>query len=343
MKPSGIGGQAVLEGIMMRNKDKYSVAVRKPDKEIVVDVENCKDTSKRLKIFRMPFIRGVFSFVDSLVIGIKTLTYSAGFYEDEEETNDLPVDKVTRSIFKEKAESFLMGLTVCISVLFSVLLFIVLPYGISELLKNVMNIRSNTVLAVVEGVLRILIFLIYMVLISKMKDIQRTFMYHGAEHKCINCIENGFELNVENVRMSSRIHKRCGTSFLFFVMFVSIVCFIAISAIMPKDVNVFVKVIVRLLLVPVIAGISYEILRAAGKYENAFLNIISKPGMWMQKFTTKEPDDSMIEVGIKAVEAVFDWRQFLDENKADFAKNTDTDSNEEDDVDIFQIDEIKER
>ncbi len=343
MKPSGIGGQAVLEGIMMRNKDKYSVAVRKPDKEIVVDVENCKDTSKRLKIFRMPFIRGVFSFVDSLVIGIKTLTYSAGFYEDEEETNDLPVDKVTRSIFKEKAESFLMGLTVCISVLFSVLLFIVLPYGISELLKNVMNIRSNTVLAVVEGVLRILIFLIYMVLISKMKDIQRTFMYHGAEHKCINCIENGFELNVENVRMSSRIHKRCGTSFLFFVMFVSIVCFIAISAIMPKDVNVFVKVIVRLLLVPVIAGISYEILRAAGKYENAFLNIISKPGMWMQKFTTKEPDDSMIEVGIKAVEAVFDWRQFLEENKADFAKNTDTDSNEEDDVDIFQIDEIKER
>ncbi len=343
MKPSGIGGQAVLEGIMMRNKDKYSVAVRKPDKEIVVDVENCKDTSKRLKIFRMPFIRGVFSFVDSLVIGIKTLTYSAGFYEDEEETNDLPVDKVTRSIFKEKAESFLMGLTVCISVLFSVLLFIVLPYGISELLKNVMNIRSNTVLAVVEGVLRILIFLIYMVLISKMKDIQRTFMYHGAEHKCINCIENGFELNVENVRMSSRIHKRCGTSFLFFVMFVSIVCFIAISAIMPKDVNVFVKVIVRLLLVPVIAGISYEILRAAGKYENAFLNIISKPGMWMQKFTTKEPDDSMIEVGIKAVEAVFDWKQFLEENKADFAKNTDTDSNEEDDVDIFQIDEIKER
>lgn len=343
MKPSGIGGQAVLEGIMMRNKDKYSVAVRKPDKEIVVDVENCKDTSKRLKIFRMPFIRGVFSFVDSLVIGIKTLTYSAGFYEDEEETNDLPVDKVTRSIFKEKAESFLVGLTVCISVLFSVLLFIVLPYGISELLKNVMNIRSNTVLAVVEGVLRILIFLIYMVLISKMKDIQRTFMYHGAEHKCINCIENGFELNVENVRMSSRIHKRCGTSFLFFVMFVSIVCFIAISAIMPKDVNVFVKVIVRLLLVPVIAGISYEILRAAGKYENAFLNIISKPGMWMQKFTTKEPDDSMIEVGIKAVEAVFDWRQFLEENKADFAKNTDTDSNEEDDVDIFQIDEIKER
>ncbi len=343
MKPSGIGGQAVLEGIMMRNKDKYSVAVRKPDKEIVVDVENCKDTSKRLKIFRMPFIRGVFSFVDSLVIGIKTLTYSAEFYEDEEETNDLPVDKVTRSIFKEKAESFLMGLTVCISVLFSVLLFIVLPYGISELLKNVMNIRSNTVLAVVEGVLRILIFLIYMVLISKMKDIQRTFMYHGAEHKCINCIENGFELNVENVRMSSRIHKRCGTSFLFFVMFVSIVCFIAISAIMPKDVNVFVKVIVRLLLVPAIAGISYEILRAAGKYENAFLNIISKPGMWMQKFTTKEPDDSMIEVGIKAVEAVFDWKQFLEENKADFAKNTDTDSNEEDDVDIFQIDEIKER
>lgn len=354
MKASGIGGQAVLEGIMMRNKDKYSVAIRKPDNEIIVDVKNCKDTSKRLKVFKLPFIRGVFSFVDSLVIGIKTLTYSASFYEDEEEADELPVDKVTRSVFKEKAESFLMGLTVCISVLFSVLLFIVLPYGISELLKNVMNIRSNTVLAVVEGVLRILIFLLYMILVSRMKDIQRTFMYHGAEHKCINCIEQGFELNVENVRMSSRIHKRCGTSFLFFVMFISIICFIAVSAVMPKDISVVVKVIVRLLLVPVIAGISYEILRAAGKYENAFLNIISKPGMWMQKLTTKEPDDSMIEVGIKAVEAVFDWKSFIEENQDDFDTTKDAkeeinhaeeekEENEIDDSDIFQIDEIKEK
>lgn len=341
MKASGIGGQAVLEGIMMRNKDKYSVAVRKPDNEIIVDVKKCKDTSKRLKLFKLPFVRGVFNFIDSLVIGIKTLTYSAEFYEDEEETNDLPVDKAARSVFKEKAESFIMGATVCVSVLFSVLLFIVLPYGISELLKNIMNIRSNTVLAVVEGIFRILIFLLYMVLISRMKDIQRTFMYHGAEHKCINCIEQGFELNVENVKMSSRIHKRCGTSFLFFVMFISIICFIAVSAILPKDIPIILKVVVRLLLVPVIAGISYEILRGAGKYDNKFFNIISKPGMLMQKLTTKEPDDSMIEVGIKAVEAVFDWKEFLEANEEAFKNNADV--TKEDEEEIFQMEEIKEK
>ena len=343
MKASGIGGQAVLEGIMMRNKDKYSVAVRKPDKEIIVDIKNCKDTSKRCKLFKLPFIRGIFNFVDSLVIGIKTLTYSAEFYEDEEEVVEKPVDKVTRTVFKEKAESFLMGITVLVSILFSVLLFIVSPYFISELLKNTINIRSNTILAIVEGILRIIIFILYMFLISRMKDIQRTFMYHGAEHKCINCIEHGFELNLENVKASSRIHKRCGTSFLFFVMFISIVCFILVSALLPKDISVLVKVITRLLLVPIIAGISYEILRAAGKHDNFLLNIISKPGMWMQKLSTKEPDDDMIEVGIKAVEAVFDWQEFLAENKEEFGRNENSKTNEaamEDDDNDFGIDRI---
>lgn len=317
MKASGIGGQAVLEGIMMRNKDKYSVAVRKPDKEIVVDVKNCKDASKRSGFAKLPFIRGVVNFVDSLVIGMKTLMYSAEFYEDEE-IQEKPVDKVTKSVFKEKAEAFIMGVTVMVSILFSVLLFILLPYGISELLKNMLNVRSNMILAIVEGIVRIIIFVLYMYLISRMKDIQRTFMYHGAEHKCINCIENGFELNLENVKISSRIHKRCGTSFLFFVMFISIVCFILVSAFLPKDATILLKVGVRLLLVPVIAGISYEILRAAGRSENKFLSIISKPGMLMQKLSTKEPDDDMIEVGIKAVEAVFDWQAFLLENKEEF-------------------------
>lgn len=318
MKASGIGGQAVLEGIMMKNKDKYSVAVRLPNKEITVDVKNCSSKAEKYKILKVPFIRGVYNFIDSLVLGIKTLTYSAEFFEDEEDEKQLEkektVDKVTNNVFKEKSESVLMGLTVFVSIIFSVALFILLPYGISELLKNGMHVRSNTILALVEGVLRIVIFVLYLLLISKMEDIQRTFMYHGAEHKCINCIEHGFELNVENVRMSSRIHKRCGTSFLFFVMFISIICFIIVSAVLPEDANVLAKVVARLLLVPVIAGISYEILRAAGKSENKLLNIISKPGMAMQKFTTKEPDDSMIEVGIKAVEAVFDWEVFLKEN-----------------------------
>ena len=199
----------------------------------------------------------------------------------------------------------------------SILIFIMLPYGISELLKNSLNIRSNTVLAIVEGILRILIFILYLFLISRMEDIQRTFMYHGAEHKCINCIESGFELNVENVQMSSRIHKRCGTSFLFFVMFISIVCFILVSCVLPEDASIILKSLTRLALVPVIAGISYEILRAAGRSDNKFLSIISRPGMWMQKLTTKEPDDSMIEVAIAAVEAVFDWKKFLGENNED--------------------------
>lgn len=318
MKTSGIGGQAVLEGIMMKNKDSYSVAVRKPDNEIAVDIKSCNNLSEKYKILKVPFIRGVFNFVDSLVIGIKTLTYSAEFYEDEPEPKEKAVDKVTKKVFKEKSEGFIMGLTVLFSVLFSVFLFIVLPYGISELLKNFMNIRSNSVLAIVEGIIRIMIFVLYIFLISRMKDIQRTFMYHGAEHKCINCIEHGFKLNVENVKISSRIHKRCGTSFMFFVMFISIICFILVSILLPKDITVPMKVLVRLLLVPIIAGISYEILRAAGRSENKFLTIISKPGMWMQKLTTKEPDDSMIEVGIKAVEAVFDWETFLKENAQEF-------------------------
>ncbi len=321
MKTSGIGGQAVLEGIMMKNKDRYAVAVRKPDKEIEVDVKECKNLSEKYKILKVPFVRGVFSFIDSLVIGIKTLTYSAEFYEDEPEPKEKPVDKVTKKVFKEKAESFIMGLTVFFSVIFSVFLFIVLPYGISELLKRFMNINSNSVLAIVEGVIRILIFVLYIFLISRMKDIQRTYMYHGAEHKCINCIEHGFELNIENVQMSSRIHKRCGTSFMFFVMFISIVCFILVSVILPKDISIPMKVLVRLILVPVIAGISYEILRAAGNNDNKFLNIISKPGMWMQKMTTKEPEDDMVEVAIKAVEAVFDWETFIQENNDDFFEN----------------------
>ena len=317
MKASGIGGQAVLEGIMMRNKDKYSVAVRKPDKEIVVDVKKCNNIAEKYKILKVPFIRGIYSFVDSLVIGMKTLTYSAEFYEVEPDPKEKPVDKVSKKIFKEKTESILMGITVLFSIALSILIFIMLPYGISELLKNSLNIRSNTVLAIVEGILRILIFILYLFLISRMEDIQRTFMYHGAEHKCINCIESGFELNVENVQMSSRIHKRCGTSFLFFVMFISIVCFILVSCVLPEDASIILKSLTRLALVPVIAGISYEILRAAGRSDNKFLSIISRPGMWMQKLTTKEPDDSMIEVAIAAVEAVFDWKKFLGENNED--------------------------
>ena len=315
MKPSGIGGQAVLEGIMMKNKEKYAVAVRKPDKEIELKVEEYKGIG-RAKIFQLPFIRGVFNFIDSMVLGIKTLTYSADFYEEEEEKEKV-ADKVTKKVFKEKAEAFLMGLTVFISICFSVALFIVLPHFISAWVEEQYNIRDKAVISILEGFLRIVIFLIYIFLVSMMEDIKRTFMYHGAEHKCINCIEKGFELNVENVRMSSRFHKRCGTSFLFLVMFISIVCFIIVSAVLPDDLKLWQTTGVRLLLVPVIAGVSYEVLKLAGNYDNIVIRIISAPGMWIQRMTTKEPDDSMIEVAIVAVEAVFDWKtyQALDKSK----------------------------
>lgn len=316
----GIGGQAVLEGIMMKNQDKYAVAVRKPNQEIEVKVDKYKSFCGGKKILSLPFVRGIFNFVDSMVLGIKTLMYSSEFYEEEEEVQeDTLADKAVKSVFKEKAEDVLMGLTVLFSVFFSVALFIVLPYLISEFMKNSLEIRSNTALSVVEGVVRIAIFILYIVLISLMKDIKRTYMYHGAEHKCINCIEDGKELNVANVRTSSRLHRRCGTSFLFLVMFISIVAFILVSSLMPADVGKLFKIVVRLLLIPVIAGISYEVLRLAGKNDSLIVRMISAPGMALQKLTTKEPDDSMIEVAISAVEAVFDWKQYLREQGIEVA------------------------
>ncbi len=321
VKSSGIGGQAVLEGIMMRNGGKYAVAVRKPDKEIVVDVQGHSGVTDKHKFLNIPFIRGVFKFIESLSMGIKTLTYSASFFEDEEEEKPKKEkskkDKPKKEKDPEKAkktEDLVMTLTVCVSVLFSIFLFIVLPFLAAEFFRKVVGVTSDTIIAIVEGVMRIIIFIAYLLLISRMEDIQRTFMYHGAEHKCINCIENGLPLTVENVRKSSRIHKRCGTSFLLFVVVISIISFILVSAIMPAAAKGWLKLVVRLLLIPVIAGISFEILRKAGNSDGKIITFISKPGMALQKLTTREPDDSMIEVGITAVEAVFDWKEYLTTN-----------------------------
>lgn len=317
MKSSGIGGQAVLEGIMMRNGGKYAVAVRKPDKEIIIDVKEHVGLTEKYKFLNVPFIRGVFKFAESLSIGIKTLTYSAEFFEDEEEENtekNSPEDKSDNKEINPKLESFLMGLTVCFSVLFSIGLFIVLPFFIGEFFRKIVGIESNTIIAIFEGIARISIFILYLVLISKMKDIQRTFMYHGAEHKCINCIEHGMELNLENVNKSSRLHKRCGTSFLLFVVVISIISFIIVSAIIPEASTGWLKLVVRLALIPVIAGISFEILRLAGNSDGKIIGLLSKPGMWLQQLTTIEPEDDMIEVGIASVEAIFDWKKYLADN-----------------------------
>ncbi|MCI5602636.1 MAG: DUF1385 domain-containing protein [Lachnospiraceae bacterium] len=309
MKPSGIGGQAVLEGIMMKNKDKYAVAVRKPNQEIEVCVKEYKGITKGNKILNLPFIRGVFNFIDSLIIGMSTLMFSAEFYEEEETEEVKKGDKVADSLFKEKAESAVMTITVIVAALIAIGLFVVLPSIASDLIKKHFHIVSYTIISLIEGLIRITLFLLYIFLISRMKDIQRTFMYHGAEHKCINCIEHGMELNVDNVLKSSRLHKRCGTSFLFLVMAISIIFFILIPVQQPV-----MKIVVRILMIPVIAGVSYEVLRFAGQHEGKLVDIVSAPGMALQKLTTKEPDEKMAEVAIKAVEAVFDWRTFLAEN-----------------------------
>ena len=302
MRYSGIGGQAVLEGVMMKNKDTYAVAVRKSDGEIVVEKKEYKSLFGNGVITRWPLVRGVVNFVDSLVLGMSSLSFSSSFFE-EEDTKELSEQQAAK---KEKQEHVMMGGTIALSIVLAVALFMLLPYWLSTLFSGFG--WSATAIAVVEGVLRVLIFLAYIVGISLMKDIQRVYMYHGAEHKCINCIEHGMDLNVENVRKSSRLHKRCGTSFLFFVIMVSVILFIFIRVDSP-----LLRVLVRILLIPVIAGISYELIRLAGRSEGKVIGLLSKPGMLLQKLTTREPDDDMIEVGIASVEAVFDWRAYVQE------------------------------
>ena len=304
MKSSNIGGQAVLEGIMMRNGGKYSVAVRKTDGEIAVDVKDYRSVIPWKTPLKIPFIRGIFNFVDSLVLGMRTLMYSASFFE-EEEGEELTGEEAAK---QERQEKIFMNLTVVFAVVIAVALFMVLPYFLSGFAERYTS--SRMAVTVFEGVIRVVIFLIYIFFISRTKDIKRTFMYHGAEHKCINCIEHGLELNVENVRKSSKQHKRCGTSFLFFVMIVSIIfCFF-----ITTDSQVL-RVVIRIALLPLIAGVSYEIIRLAGNSDNFLINLLSRPGMWVQNMTTKEPDDSMIEVAIRAVEEVFDWRAWQKENQ----------------------------
>ena len=353
MKYSNIGGQAVMEGVMMRNGENYAVAVRTVDKKIAVEIKTHHAFIRNKTVQQLPIIRGIINFVDSLVLGMSSLMFSAEFFAEEtpaeleerlekeqakvtkkaEKLRSLgksaEADKVLEKFEKEAARdreevmsranmdvaeaekksdnSLLMGLTVAFSIVMSVGLFMLLPYALSRVLRTVTS--SETLISIMEALLRLAIFLTYMFLISRMKDIQRTFMYHGAEHKCINCIEHGLELNVENVRKSSRQHKRCGTSFLLIVMVVSVIFFLFIRVSSPV-----LRIVIRLLLVPVIAGVSYEFIRLAGRYDNKLVDILSAPGLCLQRLTTREPDDSQIEVGIASVEAVFNWKKYLNEN-----------------------------
>lgn len=307
MKYSGIGGQAVIEGIMMKNGDDYATAVRKPDGTIEVKKDTYVSLTEKVKILSLPFIRGVFNFADSMVLGMKSLTWSASFFEDDEDSQPGKFELFLDKVFGEKLEKVLMAFVMVFSMVMAIAIFMVLPMFLSDIFRKF--IPSETVMAILEGVIRIAIFILYIKLISRMEDIKRTFMYHGAEHKCINCVEHGLPLTVENVRKSSKEHKRCGTSFLLIVMVISILFFMVI-----RVEDVWLRAASRIILIPVIAGVSYEFLRLAGRSNSCVINALSRPGMWMQALTTTEPDDSMIEVAITAVEEVFDWKAYLKEN-----------------------------
>lgn len=292
---SGIGGQAVMEGVMMKNAESYAVAVRKPDHEIVVEKKEYEGICRNETIRNLIFVRGIINFIESMILGMSCLTFSASFFEEEE------IPKEERNRKKEKAE---IGITICLSVVLAVAIFMVFPFYMSLLFQKF--IASETVVILIEGILRLLIFLAYILLISRMEDIKRVFMYHGAEHKYINCIEHGMDLTVENVKKSSREHKRCGTSFLFVVVILTIIATMFIRV----DSRIL-RLLLRLAIVPLVAGVSFEFIRLAGRTDNPLVNILSKPGLWMQKLTTKEPDEEMIEVGIVSVEAVFDWKTYV--------------------------------
>lgn len=309
MKSSEIGGQAVMEGIMMRNGSEYSVAVRKENGEIEVKKETYKGVGSKCKLFRLPFIRGIFSFVDSLVLGMKSLNYSASLFMEDGEEEEEPgrFEKWLQKKFGDKAEKVIMDLTMVISIILAMGIFMVFPTWVSTLMKPLLG--NGIWMALFEGVLRIAIFIAYVGLISLMPDIKRTYMYHGAEHKCINCIEHGLPLTVENVMKSSKEHKRCGTSFLLIVMVISILFFLVIR---PE--TLWLRLVSRILLIPVIAGVSFEFLRLAGNSDNPVVNLLSKPGLMLQGLTTKEPDEKMAEVAICAVEAVFDWKAYEEAN-----------------------------
>ena len=292
---SGIGGQAVLEGVMMKNGERYAVAVRKEDGTIVLKEDRFRGLLAGTPVRKIPVLRGFFVLIDSLTLGLRVTDYSASMYDPDEETDpDSPKEKL------------FTGLLLVASMVIAVALFILLPYWVASFLNA--RLGGGNLLVVFEGILRVTIFLIYISAISAMKDIRRLYQYHGAEHKCINCLENGLPLTVENARKSTRLHRRCGSSFTILVMLVSIVLFFFIRT----DSHIM-RVVLRILLIPVISGISYELIQLAGRTDNPFVRLISAPGMWMQLMTTKEPDDDMIRVGMASVEAVFEWRTYLEQ------------------------------
>ncbi len=299
MSNVNIGGQAVIEGVMMKGRKVYAVSVRKPDGTIETDVKSCESILDKIKFFRLPILRGIAVFVESLVLGVKTLTYSADLYVDDEEVEESKFEKWLMDKLGKNAEKVVIGFTIFVSFILAIGIFMLLPMLLSRLFKSIFP--NAYVQNLIEGIIRIGIFLAYMKLVTKLKDIQRTFQYHGAEHKTINCLEQDKELTIENVKTCSRLHKSCGTSFLFVVMIVSILVFSLFTTQI-----LWLRALIRIIMVPVVAGISYEFIRWARKSpDNRIAHLLSIPGMWLQgKFTTSEPDDAQIEVAIAATKGV---------------------------------------
>ena len=312
---SGIGGQAVLEGVMMKNGSEYAVAVRKEDGEIVIKKDRYDGILSGTPVRKIPIIRGFFVLIDSLVLGLRVTDYSASMYDPEESTDpDSPKEKLITSLI------FAASLIIAVG------LFILLPYAAASFLAGL--IGNSGLLVVIEGFFRILIFVIYIYAITAMKDIRRLYQYHGAEHKCINCLESGLPLTVENARKSTRLHKRCGSSFTMFVMLVSIILFFFI-----RTDSHLMRVALRILLIPVISGVSYEIIRLAGRSEHPVVRLAIMPGLWLQYLTTRPPDDEMVEVAIESLKAVLPEEEIL-EGTPDYIHKAEAENEVEDNAPV---------
>ncbi|OSB08383.1 DUF1385 domain-containing protein [Paraclostridium bifermentans] len=296
MKKQPVGGQAVIEGVMMQSKNKRAIAVRKNDGEIIIRKRNIKSWISDKNIDKIPFLRGAFILIETMIEGINSMNFSSEFFLDDDE-EESAFDKFINKLFKDKANDVIIIISLIIGLFFAMLLFVVTPTMIGGLFSRFIN--SDLILNLIEGFTRICILFIYILLISMNKDIKRVFEYHGAEHKAIYCYENDLDLTVENARKFKTQHPRCGTNFLFIVMFTSIILFSFFG--WP---NPIIRIIMRVVCVPIVAGISYEIIKLLGKYNNILTRIVAYPGMMLQKLTTKEPDDKQLEVALKALDAV---------------------------------------
>lgn len=297
MSKQFVGGQAVIEGVMMQSKHKRAIAVRKSNGEIEIKKNKIKSWVSDKNIDKIPFVRGSFILIETMLEGVKSLNFASEFFLEEEEED--AIDKFFKKVFKDKANDMIMGFTMILALLLSVGIFIVIPTAIGGLFSKI--ISNKIILNLLEGIIRIAILFGYMFIISRNKDIQRVFQYHGAEHMSIYCYENDLELTVENARKFTRLHPRCGTNFLFIVMSTSIILFSFFG--WP---NPLVRIVMRIICIPIVAGISYEIIRFLGKYNNKFTKIVAYPGMMLQNLTTQNPDDEQLEVAIAALKAVVD-------------------------------------